>query len=179
MNTAGKFYGVGVGPGDPELLTCKAVRVLTEVDWIFLPATSSGGHGFAGRMIESLSLDPNKCRPVTLCMSRQRTADLDAYERAAEAILTELRCGKSAAWITEGDPLLYSTFLHVWSALQTRDGHITVEIVPGITSIQAAAACGGVPVAMLDENVAIVPAAYGLSHLPELLEKFATIFLLK
>lgn len=179
MNAAGKFYGIGVGPGDPELITLKAARILAEVDWIFLPAPSPEGRGFAGRIVESLRLDAAKFRPVAMCMSRERAADLDAYARAAEGILAELRRGKSAAWITEGDPLFYSTFLHVWSALRKRDRGIEVEIVPGITSIQAAAACAALPVAKLDERVAVVPAAYGLHHLPELLEEFATVFLLK
>ncbi len=179
MGAPGKFYGIGVGPGDPELLTLKAARILAEVDWIFLPATAPGGYGFAGKIVESLHLDAAKFRPVKMCMSRERTADLDAYERAADDILAELRRGKSAAWITEGDPLFYSTFLHVWSALRQRDPRFEVEIVPGITSIQAAAAYAGVPIAKLEERIAVVPAAYGLQHLPELLEEFAVVFLLK
>jgi precorrin-2/cobalt-factor-2 C20-methyltransferase len=179
MSTSGRFYGIGVGPGDPELITRKAARVLAEVDWIFLPATTSPGHGFAASIIESLRLDPARFRPVTLCMSRQRDTDLDTYARAAEDILAELRRGKSAAWITEGDPLFFSTFLHVWAALRYLDPELSIEIVPGITSMQAAAACVGVPVAQLQERVTIVPAAYGLYHLPELLAECATVFLLK
>src|SRR5690349_6728685 len=104
MNAPGKFYGIGVGPGDPELLTCKAARILGEVDWIFLPATAPGGRGFARRIVETLRLEPTKFRPVPLCMSRQRTTDLNAYAQAAEHIWVELQRGKSAAWITEGDP---------------------------------------------------------------------------
>ena len=173
----GKFYGVGVGPGDPELITRKAERILAEVDWIFLPATTS--HGFAHKIVASLPLDPARFRPVTLCMSRQRDADLDAYAGAAEDILAELRRGKSAAWITEGDPLFYSTFIHVWAALRKRDPAVEIEIVPGISSIQAAAASAGVQIAKLDERVAVVPAAYGLRRLPELLEEFTVVFLLK
>src|ERR1019366_10607297 len=141
MNAPGKFYGIGVGPGDPELITRKAARILAEVDWIFLPSTTPSGDGFAYKIVESLHLDPAKFRPVSMCMSRQRATDLDAYARAAEDIFVELRRGKSAAWITEGDPLFYSTFVHVWTALCNRDPGIEIEIVPGITSIQAAAAC--------------------------------------
>jgi precorrin-2/cobalt-factor-2 C20-methyltransferase len=179
MNAPGKFYGIGVGPGDPELLTLKAARILAAVDCIFLPATASGGNGFAGRIVESLRLDVNKFRPVTLCMSRQRDTDQDAYERAASDILSDLERGKSVAWIAEGDPLFYSTFLHVWAALSRRAPEIQVEIVPGITSIQAAAAFAQVPIAKLDESVAIVPAAYGLAHLPDLVRDFPVVCLLK
>jgi precorrin-2/cobalt-factor-2 C20-methyltransferase len=177
MKSPGRFYGIGVGPGDPELLTRKAARILCEVDLIFLPGTS--GHGFAAKILESLPLDPTRLRTVTLCMSRQRDTDLNAYARVAEEILTELWRGKSAAWITEGDPLFYSTFLHVWTELRSREPGIAIEIVPGITSMQAAAARVGIPVAQLEEKVAIVPAAYGLDHLPGLVKEFAVVFLLK
>jgi precorrin-2/cobalt-factor-2 C20-methyltransferase len=179
MKARGKFYGVGVGPGDPELLTLKAARILAAVDRIFLPASAAGGDGFAGRIVESLRLDVNKFRPVGLCMSRRRDADQGAYERAAGEILAELEDGKSAAWIAEGDPLFYSTFLHVWAALRRRAPGVQVEIVPGVTSIQAAAAFAGFPVATLGESVAIVPAVYGIEHLPDLVRDFPVVCLLK
>jgi precorrin-2/cobalt-factor-2 C20-methyltransferase len=174
----GRFYGVGVGPGDPELLTRKAERVLAAVDWIFHPAGAGGGAGFARRIVEPLGLPSDKFRPVSLCMSRDRGADRETYRRAAEEIVTELRRGRSAAWITEGDPLFYSTFLHLYAELRRFPG-VSVEIVPGVTSASAAAARVGVPVARLDEKVAVVPAAYGVERLPALLDEFATVFLLK
>jgi precorrin-2/cobalt-factor-2 C20-methyltransferase len=174
----GNFYGVGVGPGDPELITRKAERVLAAVDWIFLPAGARGGSGFARRIVEPLGLPPGKFRPVRLCMSRDRGADQQAYHSAAGEIVTELRRGKSAAWITEGDPLFYSTFLHLYAEMR-RFPEVKIEIVPGVTSTSAAAARAGVPVARLDEKVAVVPAAYGVERLPALLDEFATVFLLK
>jgi len=174
----GIFYGVGVGPGDPELITRKAERVLRTVDWIFHPAGARGGAGIARRIVEPLGLPPEKFRPVSLCMSRDRGADRQTYRRAAEEIVGELSRGKSAAWITEGDPLFYSTFLHVYEELR-RFPEVRIEIIPGVTSASAAAARAGVPIARLDEKVAVVPAAYGVERLPALMEEFATVFLLK
>ncbi len=174
----GRFYGVGVGPGDPELMTRKAERVLRAVDWIFHPAGTSGGTGLARRIVEPLGLAPAKFRPVSLCMSRDRGADRQAYRRAAEEIAAELRQGRSAAWITEGDPLFYSTFLHLYEELR-RFPEVRIEIIPGVTSASAAAARAEVPIARLDEKVAVVPAAYGVERLQALLEEFATVFLLK
>jgi precorrin-2/cobalt-factor-2 C20-methyltransferase len=174
----GIFYGVGIGPGDPELITRKAERVLTTVDQIFLPAGARGGAGFAMRILEPLGLPPEKFRPVSLCMSRAREPEGQAYHRLAEQIATEVRRGKSAAWVTEGDPLLYSTFLNLSAELR-RYPDVRIEIVPGVTSTSAAAARAAVPVARLDEKVAIVPAAYGIECLPALLNDFATVFLLK
>jgi precorrin-2/cobalt-factor-2 C20-methyltransferase len=174
----GTFYGVGVGPGDPELITRKAERVLAAVDRIFLPAGAHGAAGFARRIVEPLGLPPEKFRPVSLCMARDRRADGQTYRRLAEEIATELHRGQSAAWITEGDPLFYSTFLQLYAELR-RFPEVQIEIVPGVTSVSAAAARAGVPVARLDEQVAVVPAAYGIERLPALLDEFATVFLLK
>src|SRR5919199_1819078 len=95
----GTFYGVGVGPGDPELITRKAERVLAEVDWIFHPGGARGGTSFVRRIVEPLGLPGQKFRPVPLCMARDRRADREAYGRAAGEITEELRRGKSAAWI--------------------------------------------------------------------------------
>jgi len=174
----GTFYGVGVGPGDPELITRKAERILTTVDWIFLPSGGRSGSSFVRRIVEPLGLPPRKFRPVSLCMSRDRTEDGNAYLRAASEIVEELRQGKSVVWITEGDPLFYSTFLHLYEEL-CRYPEVRVEIIPGVTSASAAAARIGFPVARLDDRVAVVPAFYGMQRLPALLDEFATVFLLK
>lgn len=179
MNGRGTLYGVGVGPGDPELMTLKAARVLAAVDWIFLPASAAGEAGFAGRIVAALGLDAAKFRPVPLCMSRQRDADQNAYDGAASEIAAVLERGQAAAWIAEGDPLFYSTFLHVQAALRRRAPDARIEIVPGVTSMQAAAAAAGFPLASLDERVAIVPALYGCEHLADLLREFSVVCLLK
>jgi precorrin-2/cobalt-factor-2 C20-methyltransferase len=178
MSPIGIFYGVGVGPGDPELITRKAERILQAVDWIFLPAAKHSGKSFVRRIVEPLGLPERKFRSVGLCMSRDRTDDSKAYLRAAAEIIAELRQGKSVAWITEGDPLFYSTFLHVNDALARYPG-VRVEIIPGVTSASAAAARTGLPIARLDERVAVVPAAYGIQQLPALIDEFATVILLK
>lgn len=174
----GILYGVGVGPGDPELITRKAERVLRTVDWIYHPASCNAKGSFVRRIVEPLGIPEEKFRTVSLCMSRERDAAQVAYQRAAEEITAELRAGRSVAWITEGDPLFYSTFLYLYEAVQQTPG-IRVEIVPAVTSTSAAAARAGLGVAHLDERVAVVPAAYGVDRLPQLLDTFATIFLLK
>ncbi len=179
MNNQGTLFGVGLGPGDPELITRKAVRVLAEVDWIFLPEGRKSGAGFARRIVAPLKLPDAKFRPVSLCMARSRQDDVQAYRRVAEEILTELECGRSVAWIAEGDPLFYSTFGHILEEIRRRCPSVPVQIVPGVTSLQAAAARAIMPVAFLNDKVAVLPAAYGLERLPALLTEFATVFLIK
>lgn len=175
----GRFFGVGVGPGDPDLITRKAERVLKSVDWIFYPLSRRTGDSFVRGIVEPLGLPESKFRAVSLCMARDRQGDREAYDEAVNEIIGELERGKSAAWITEGDPLFYSTFCHVYETLRQRFPEASIEVVPGVTSIVAAAARAGVPVSNLDERVAVVPAAYGLEQLPSLLADFATVFLVK
>src|SRR2546428_3668889 len=175
----GTFYGVGIGPGDPELMTRKAVRVLTEVAWIFYPFESRTGTSFSRRIIASLGLPEAKFRQVSLGMSQDRGPDQYTYATAVDAMVQELRQGKSVAWITQGDPLFYSTFIHLYEEMRRRFPGVPIPIVPGVTSPSAAAAAAGVPVSLLEEKVAVVPAVYGLDHLPTLLDDFATVFLMK
>ena len=94
-------------------------------------------------------------------------------------MVRELHQGKSVAWITQGDPLFYSTFIHLYEEMRWRFPDVPIAIVPGVTSPSAAAAAAGVPVSLLAEKVAVVPAVYGLDTLPALLEDFATVFLMK
>src|SRR5919199_610475 len=84
--------------------------------------------------------------------------DRELYGRAAREIGEELRRGKSAAWITEGDPLFYSTFIHLHDELRRCCPGVRTEVIPGVTSVSAAAARAGVPIGRLDERAAVVPA---------------------
>lgn len=175
----GTFYGVGVGPGDPELLTQKAVRVLGDVNWIFHPYDNPDGTSFAKRIVAPLGLPEAKFKAIHLTMSRDRSKDLQTYEVAADAIFAELRVGRSVAWITQGDPFFYSTFMYLYEQMRQRYPQVSIEVVPGVTSPSAASARAGVPVARLHDKVAVVPATYGLDALPRLLDEFATVFLMK
>lgn len=175
----GTFYAVGVGPGDPELLTLRAARVLSEVDSIYYPSGARRRGGLARDIVDGLGRPESVYRAVPMPMSRDRSAARGAYGGAAAAIVEELRAGRSAAWITEGDPLFYSTFIHLRDELRGLVPGLRMEIVPGVTSVQAGAARAGFALARLDDRVAIIPAAYGIERLPALLEQFTTVVLMK
>ncbi len=175
----GTLYGIGLGPGDPELLTRKAARILAEVDWIFHPYETRAGTSFARRILADLALPASKFRQVSFGMSHDRAADRQIYSVAVATIADEVRQGKSVAWVTLGDPLLYSTFIHLYLEIRRCYPEIPWQIIPGVTSTHAAAAAAGVPVAILEEQMAVVPAVYGLASLATLLETFATVFLIK
>jgi precorrin-2/cobalt-factor-2 C20-methyltransferase len=182
--TPGKLYGVGVGPGAPDLLTLRAQQVIQACPVICLPASASG-KSYAGGIIEHL-IDHarQEILSVQFPMLRDREQAQPARERAASQILERLYAGHDVAFVTEGDPLVYSTFGYVLETVKQHHPTIPIEVVPGISSITAAAASACLPLAAWDERIAIIPATYALkrsepSDLRTLLKIFDTIVLLK
>jgi precorrin-2/cobalt-factor-2 C20-methyltransferase len=151
----GILYGVGVGPGDPELLTVKAVRILNEVDTIAAPDAGSG---------ESVALnilgELTRGKEILLCpapMKRDKAA-LDAlWDQSAEGIRTRLEEGRSVAFVTLGDPSIYSTFTHLQRRLL--GWGYEVETVPGVPSFCAAAAALNRPLCQGEEGLTILSGA--------------------
>ncbi len=181
MNTDyGTFYGVGVGPGDPELLTLRAHRLLGAVDVICYPACKPGASSYAFRVVKEL-IDPARqsVKGLVFPMSRDLSALKPIWRQSAGAIVEELRAGKSVAFITEGDPMLYSTFLHVYQVIAEEQPGIAVEIVPGVSSISAGAAAGRMAIAQGEQRIAIIPATYHAEQIRATLERFDTVVLMK
>jgi len=197
----GTLYGIGLGPGDPELLTRKAVRILSTVSVIFYPSCGGKAEGFALDILQRAFADEDKapevaragfrptptdsrsvlerCRPLSTTMTRGGGSVRPHWEQAAETVAEVLQSGQDAAFITEGDPSLYSTFVYLQTALTARLPGVTVEIVPGVSSVTAAAARALFPLALADERLAILPATYDPQFLEQALDSFDTVVLLK
>jgi precorrin-2/cobalt-factor-2 C20-methyltransferase len=151
---SGTLFLVGVGPGDPELLTLKAARILGAAAVIAYPATGDGGA--MALHIARPHLNPNAVLlPVTIPMQVERGPGQTAYDTAAAAISAHLDAGRDVAWLCEGDPLFYGSAMYL---LQRLGGVATVSIVPGVTSLTAAAAAIGRPLAARNETLKILPA---------------------
>ena len=103
----------------------------------------------------------------------------EVWERAAETLAGRLRQGPDAAFITEGDPMLFSTFSYVLESLQANHPEIAVEIIPGVSSVMAAAARASVPLVTHGQRLAILPAVYGIDDLREAIANYDTIVLMK
>lgn len=161
----GTLYAVGVGPGDPDLLTFKAVKALGRVCVVFAAASSGNDYSLA-LSIASPHMRPNT--PVVRLgfpMTRDKAELAAAWQANALAVLDELRQGRDAAFITLGDPMTYSTFLYLWRTLLALDPELTVEVVPGVSSVQAAAAAAGFSLAESGENLVVLSGVDDLGRL--------------
>jgi len=178
--TSPRLYAVGVGPGDPELLTLKAARVLRTADVIVAPTGQAEAASYAlGIVADHLDRDRQLILERVFPMSRDE-AELQPYwEATALEVAGHLHAGRTVAFVTIGDPLLYSTFLYLLRILRERYPEIAIEIVPGITSVGASAAAAGVPLAMAAERLAILPATYEDDLLRQTLRDFDCVVLMK
>lgn len=156
----GKLFGVGVGTGDPELITLKALRVLRSVDVICAPKTRAEASSRALNTIKPLIQSIS--RPIEIIeLIYPMIRDLGVLEACwrenAEAIISRLRGGKDVAFITLGDPMLYSTFIYTLRKVKEMLPDVGVEVIPGVTSFTACACASMVPIAENDEVVALIP----------------------
>ena len=175
-----KLYAVGVGPGDPELLTRKAERILRQADVILAPVSNPADASVAlGTVQEFLDHDRQEIIIHQFPMTSDRSKLIPAWQEAAALIAGRVSAGKDVAFITIGDPLLYSTFICLLRFFRETYQQIAIEIIPGISSINTAAAVACVPLAEADERIAIIPATVGMEKVMEALANYDTVVLLK
>jgi precorrin-2/cobalt-factor-2 C20-methyltransferase len=149
----GRLYGIGVGPGDPELLTLKALRVLHAASVVAYPAPETGA-SFA-RTIVAQWLDRGQ-REIAIRFPMRPGPPPDAiYDEAAARLATVLDQGDDIAFLCQGDPLFYGSFAGVYLRLAPR---YPVTIVPGVSSLTACAAAAGLPLAQRDATLSVIPA---------------------
>ncbi len=151
---SGTLYGVGVGPGDPELLTLMAVRVLRGAPVVAYPA-ALGGESRA-RAIAAPHIEDGKTEiAIPLPFSPERGDTESRYDEAAGTLSGHLAAGRDVALLCLGDPLFYGTFAHVAARIA---GRFPVIVVPGVASLAAAAAAAAIPLVMGSESLAVIPA---------------------
>lgn len=175
----GTLYGIGVGPGDPALLTVKGATILARVPRVFVPR---------GRLrSESLALEiaAPHLRPDAVVaellfpMTTDQTELAARWQDAARAVLVVLEQGEEAAFLTLGDPLLYSTFIYLVRALKELCPEVPVQTVPGVTAFSAAAAAATFAVGEAKRPVVIVPTADDLTTVRQALAMRANVVLMK
>lgn len=175
-----RIYAVGVGPGDPELVTRKAERIIRAADVVCAPTGAEDAASYALSIVEEF-IDRSRQEIVSQVFPMMKKGpELEAaWQEAAAQVLERVDAGKDVAFITIGDPCLYSTFLYLYRIFQAQRPDIPVEIVPGISSINAAAAAAGLPLGIANDRIAILPATYEDAELRKTLTEFDTVVLMK
>lgn len=173
----GKLYGIGVGPGDPELITLKAKRLLNEVQCIAVPKTASDRESTALSITEGILDHSKEVLELLFPMSFDEQTLSKSWEKAVSAIRARLDENKDVAFITLGDPTVYSTYMYIHKTIRSLE--YQAEIIPGITSFCASAASVGISLGENKETIAIVPSAYECENLTQVLDSFDNIVLMK
>lgn len=182
----GTFYVIGVGPGDPELLTLKALRLLTSCQTLVVPKGYEDGNSTALAIIgQVVPLAGKEIIEIHFPMKKVRMAEAPepevdaAWRRAAGDILVRIRQGHDVAFPTLGDPAIYSTGFYTCQTLLDLAPESRTVIVPGVSAIGACAASAGVPLCQGDDMMAVIPATFDNRQLTEVFNSFQTIVLMK
>jgi precorrin-2/cobalt-factor-2 C20-methyltransferase len=182
----GRFYVVGVGPGDPELMTLKAVRVLKKSPVWLAPAAQKDGCSTA-LTIASGVINGEQKEILTHHFPMKKVhagqpADPEveqAWRRAAAIIAEHLDNGRDVAFPTLGDPAIYSTGFYVYETLLESVKDMLVEIIPGVSAIGATSAAAMVPLCLGNERMVVIPATFEDAKLKEILLNFDCTVLMK
>ena len=165
----GTLWGVGLGPGDPELVTVKAARVIADADVVAYHSARHGrsiARGIAEPYVRPGQIEEHLVYPVTTETTDHpggyAGAMEDFYRESADRIAAHLEAGRNVALLAEGDPLFYSSYMHMHTRLTER---FDAVIVPGVTSVSAAAAATGTPLVQGDEVLTILPGTLPVAEL--------------
>ncbi|MFO7640950.1 MAG: precorrin-2 C(20)-methyltransferase [Candidatus Competibacteraceae bacterium] len=174
MNSTGTLYGVGVGPGDPKLLTLKAVRILQTVPVVAYPATPQGSA--QARDIAAEWLVGKREIPIAMPCMLDRGPVNQGYDEAAVTIAEVLTAGQDVAILCEGDPLFYGSFSYL---LQRLGDRFPCVVIPGINSVSAAAAAAAIPLITGEQRLTVIPATAGDDALRQALLGSDSVAILK
>jgi precorrin-2/cobalt-factor-2 C20-methyltransferase len=169
---AGRFIGIGVGPGDPELITLKAVKALQAADIICIPKSHANKPSLAFTMVKNILEEREKAPEILeliFPMTKDELGNKGLWTKNAGIIADKVASGKVVAFITLGDPMFYSTFIYLFQSLKEEYPKLQLEIIPGVTSLTACAASAKIPLAEKEEVVSVIPSDFD----PKLVEETA------
>jgi len=176
----GRLYGIGVGPGDPELLTLRAARLIRETPVVCAPRASVDSESFALGIVRGLVDDTRqKVISAHFPMSMDKAVLDKAWSDAADAIASELVAGNDVAFLTLGDPSLYSTYAYILAKVRERIPDVVSDTVPGVSSISLAAARAGVDLGLGGERLAVMPMGRDMESVRRALSEYETVVLMK
>ncbi|MFW6415501.1 MAG: precorrin-2 C(20)-methyltransferase [Thermodesulfobacteriota bacterium] len=175
----GILYGLGVGPGDPELLPVKTARILQEVDVVFSASSTKNKYSLATSIASNYLSENTSVRLLPFPMTKDRQEAEKAWEQHSQEIVTQLEQGYNVAFLTMGDPLTYSTYGYLLKIIKRDYPHIQIRTIPGITSYQAGAAAVNTPLVEGEENLLLLSGVEGGQGLRKITEKVDNVVFLK
>lgn len=180
MTNVGVLYGLGVGPGDPELITVKAFRMIQECPVVAYPKKLKGSKSYAHRIVE-VYINPAEKEMLGLVfpMTKDKAILEREWSNTVEQVWQKLQEGKDVAFVTEGDPMLFSTFIHLMKLMQERHPEVTIKTVPGISSFNGSASRLGIPLADGDDKVAMIPATSSYDEMRKAIEDHDAVVFIK
>lgn len=176
---AGRLFGIGVGPGDPGLVTVKAARCLAECAHVFAPKSATGSESAALAIVQRYVRRDAFVHELVFPMTDERKKLEEHWAAAAREVVAVLQSGHDACFITLGDPLLYSTYVYLVRAVKRLQPDARIETVPGVPAFAAAAALTDFPVGVGKRPVVVVPTADDLTAVREALRSGGTVVLMK
>lgn len=179
MTKLGNFYGIGVGPGAPDLLTVRAANILKSTDVLCVPRSSKENDSVAFKVAGSYISKETEILEISTPMTRDVKVLHQEWENGAKLIADRLHKGQNVAFITIGDAMLFSTYTYILKKLQSLLPEARFESVPGITSFSATAAFLNTALAEGSEKLAIIPAIDDPEDLRVILRDFPNAVLMK
>lgn len=174
-----RLFCVGCGPGDPELLTIRALNLITEAEVIFVPTSKLDKPSIALSIVAKYIKKTTKIINLVFPMVKDKDSLKDYWKKNTLEISQMVRSGKKTLYLTVGDPSLYSTWIYIHRELKKNHKDIEIEIIPGITSIFAFAAESKISLVEGNEHLSIVPACYDLNKVKNTVKASDTIVFLK
>jgi precorrin-2/cobalt-factor-2 C20-methyltransferase len=175
----GTLYGIGIGPGDPDLVTFKGVKVLGKCPHVFVPKARQDAESLALKIARRHLHTEAKIHEILFPMTTDKKELEARWEESARQIAEVLETGSDACFLTLGDAFLYSTYIYMLRALRRRFPEADVVTIPGITAFSAAAAVSEFPVGEAKEPVTIVPTADDLDEVKRAIRSGGTVVLMK
>jgi precorrin-2/cobalt-factor-2 C20-methyltransferase len=175
------LIGIGVGPGDPELLTVKAVKAINNADIIMCPASNEDRPSIALSVVSSL-IDKSRNQDIIKLifpMTKDKDVLESTWKKNAKIMAETVLSGKNVVYLTVGDPYLYSTWIYMHKDLKENYPEMDITVIPGIVSMFTFASKVGVSIAEGAEKVAIIPSCYDLSSVKEIAKHSETMVFLK
>ena len=175
----GTLYGIGVGPGDPDLITLKSVKILNRVQVVFAASSTKNSHSLAVNIAKPHIPETTPIKMLSFPMTKDEKETRRSWAENSGIIINELIQGKDAAFITVGDSMTYSTFGYILKHIKASAPYVTIESIPGITSYQAAAARLNTPLVEGEESLLVTSGVKGGDRLRQFSVKPENVVLMK